>query len=170
MYGADNDAHHRYSIRGWMAISSRMALPCLALRSVRSTGVAFQRTAARLTLPQNSKGYDAACTERRTQTNANNTRSPENAHAPKYHRKAHAHTRMQARTDTCTCAKPKRHTHMHTHAHSPHMHTACALTHVHASTDGRTGLLTCDQTHLFDGPHVRLSSASSEYLARCEWD
>ncbi len=63
--------------------------------------------------------------------------------------------------------------HAHAHAcaltHSPHMHTACALTHVHASTDGRTGLLTCDQTHMFDGPHARLSSASSEYLAQCEW-
>jgi hypothetical protein len=151
MYRADNDAHHRYSIRGWMAIISRMALPCLALRSVRSTGVAFQRTAARLTLPQNSKGYDAACTERRTQTNANNTRSPENAHAPKYHSKAHAHTRMQARTDTCTCAKPKRHTHMHTHAHSRTHHTCTPHAHSHMYMQARTDRL----AHLRPDPYIR---------------
>jgi hypothetical protein len=150
MYRADNDAHHRYSIRGWMAIISRMALPCLALRSVRSTGVAFQRTAARLTLPQNSKGYDAACTERRAQTSANNTRSRTRAKIPQQstctHKDASTHRHVHVRK------AEKAHAHAHACAltHSPHMHTACALTHVHASTDGRAGF-----AHLRPDPYVR---------------
>jgi hypothetical protein len=136
VYGADtdNDAHHRYSIRGWMAINQPhgIALPSAAVGAVdrcclstncRSINFAPELKRVRRSL------HRAPCTNQREQHPLTHTR--QNTTAKHMHTQGckHAQTRAraQSRKGTRTCTRMRTHA-LTTHAHRMRTHT-CTCKH-----------------------------------------
>jgi hypothetical protein len=151
MYGADNDAHHRYSLRGWMAINQPhgIALPSAAVGAVdrcclstncRSVNFAPELKRVRRSL------HRAPYTNQREQHPL--TRERTRAKIPQQstctHKDASTHRHVHVRkAETRTCTRMRTHA-LTTHAHRMRTHTCTCK---HGRTDGLA--------HLRPDPYVR---------------